>query len=96
MNCRNLLHRIVVIPLAITICAMLGCSETTEINRARFSGRVVDETGNPVAGLALVIIPCDVDDDDTLIAVYDAETNDTGHFSITGIYPGKVSFHVNS
>ena len=92
MNCRNLLHRIVVIPLAITICILLGCGETIEIDRASFSGRVVDETGNPVAGLALVIIPCDVDDDDTDIAVYDEETNDTGHFSITGIYPGKSHF----
>ena len=92
MNFRNLLHRIVVLCLATTICALLGCSETIEIDRASFSGRVVDETENPVAGLALVIIPCDVGDDDTSIAVYYAESNDTGHFSITGIYPGKSHF----
>ena len=92
MNFRNLLHRIVVLCLATTICALLGCSETIEIDRASFSGRVVDEVGNPVAGLGLVIIPCDVGDDDTSIAVYAAETNDTGHFTITRIYPGKSHF----
>ena len=94
MNCRNLLHRIVVIPLTVTICASLGCGETIEtieIDRASFSGRVVDEAGNPIAGLALVIVPCEVDDEAD-IAVYDAATNDTGHFSITGIYPGKADF----
>ena len=91
VNYRNLLHRIVVIPLVIAVSALLGCGETIEIDRASFSGRVVDEAENPIAGLALVIIPCKVDDD-TLIAVYDAETNDTGHFSITGIYPGKAQF----
>jgi hypothetical protein len=81
----------VVVPLAITICVLLGCGETIEIDKANFSGRVVDETGNPIAGLALVIIPCNVDDEAD-ITVYDAETNDTGHFSITGIYPGKADF----
>ncbi len=94
MSHRNLLHRILVIPLTVTICAFLGCGETIEtieIDRASFSGRVVDEVGNPVAGLALVIVPCKVDDEAD-IAVYDAETNDTGHFSITGIYPGKAHF----
>ena len=82
------------IPLSIAVYALLGCGETIEsmeIDRASFSGRVVDEAGNPVAGLALVIIPCVVDDD-TEIAVYDAETNDTGHFSITRIYPGQAQF----
>lgn len=91
MNCRNLLHRIVVLCLVIAICALLGCGETIEIDRARFSGRVVDEAGNPVAGLELVITPCDVDDEAD-IATYYAETNDTGHFSITGIYPGQAHF----
>ena len=92
VNYRNLLHRIVVIPLVIAVSALLGCGETIEIDRASFSGQgVVDEAENPIAELALVIIPCKVDDD-TLIAVYDAETNDTGHFSITGIYPGKAQF----
>ena len=80
-----------VIPLTVTICALLGCGETIEIDRASFSGRVVGEAGNPVAGLALVIIPCEVDDHAD-IAVYEAETNDTGHFSITGIYPAKADF----
>ena len=79
------------IPLSIAVYALLGCGETIEIDRASFSGRVVDEAGNPVAGLALVIIPCVVDDD-TEIAVYDADTNDTGHFSITRIYPGRAQF----
>lgn len=94
MNRRKLLDKIEVIPLVILVSALLGCGETIEtieIDRASFSGRVVDETGNPVAGLALVIVPCEVDDE-TDIAVYDAETNDTGHFSITGIYPGKADF----
>ena len=92
MNYRNLLHKIVVIPLVIAVFALLGCGETIEIDRASFSGRVVDETGNPVAGLALVIMPCDVDDDDADIAVYEAETDDTGHFVIKDIYPGKAQF----
>jgi len=92
VNSRNLLHRIVVLCLVIALSALLGCGETIEIDRASFSGRVVDEAGNPVAGLGLVIIPCNVDDHDTVIAVYDAETNDTGHFTITSIYPGKSLF----
>ena len=94
MSRPNLLRRMVVTLLAIAIYALLGCGETIEtieIDRASFSGRVVDEVGNPVAGLALVIVPCDIDDEAD-IAVYDAETNDTGHFSITGIYPGKADF----
>ncbi len=93
MSSRKLLDKIVVIPLVILVSALLGCGETIEtieIDRASFSGRVVDETGNPIAGLALVIVPCEVDD--ASIAVYDAQTNDTGHFSITGIYPGKADF----
>ena len=93
MNYRNLLHKIVVIPLVIAVSGLLGCGETIEIDRASFSGRVVDEAGNPVAGLPLVIIPCGVDnDEDTSIAVYNAISNDTGHFSITRIYPGKAHF----
>ena len=80
-----------VIPLVIAVSTLLGCGETTEIDRASFSGRVVDEAGNPIAGLALVIMPCYVDDDAD-IAVYEAATNNTGHFTITGIYPGKTDF----
>ena len=91
MSRRNLLYKVVVIPLVIAVSALLGCGETIEIDRASFSGRVVGEAGNPVAGLALVIIPCEVDDHAD-IAVYEAETNDTGHFSITGIFPGKAQF----
>lgn len=94
LNRRKLLHKIEIIPLVILVSTLLSCGETIEtieIDRASFSGRVVDETGNPVAGLALVIVPCEVDDEAD-IAVYDAETNDTGHFSITGIYPGKADF----
>lgn len=72
MNCPNLLYRIVVIPLV--ICTLLGCGETedtssfalsetvVEGDTASFSGRVVNETGNPVAGLALVIQPRTIDD----------------------------------
>ena len=94
MSRRKLLRKIGVIPFVILVSALLGCGETIEtieIDRASFSGRVVDEAGNPVAGLALVIVPCEVDDEAS-IAVYDTETNDTGHFSITRIYPGKAHF----
>ena len=91
VNCRNLLHRIVVVPLAIAICVLPGCSETIEIDRASFAGRVVDEVGEPVVGLELVITPCDVDDADD-IETYHAETNDTGHFTIRDVYPGQAHF----
>ncbi|MDE0013618.1 MAG: carboxypeptidase-like regulatory domain-containing protein [Candidatus Poribacteria bacterium] len=83
-------NRIVAIPFAIIIFVWLGCGETIEIERASFSGRVVDESGNPVAGLELGIIPCDVVNHDASTAVYIAVSNDTGHFTIRRIYPGQA------
>ena len=71
MDCQNLLCRIVVIPLV--ICTLLACGETEdtspvalsetliEKDTASFSGRVIDETGNPVAGLDLTLRPRRID-----------------------------------
>ena len=105
MNCQNLLYRIVVIPLV--ICTLLGCGETedtssfalsetvVEGDTASFSGRVVDEAGNPVAGLALVIQPRTIDDNTgarTYAVAMEVETDDRGLFSITNIRPGEFRF----
>ena len=105
MNCPNLLYRIVVIPLV--ICTLLGCGETedtssfalsetvVEGDTASFSGRVVDETGNPVAGLALVIQPRTIDDNTgarTYAVAMEVKTDDVGHFSVTNIRPGEFRF----
>ena len=105
MNCQNLLYRIVVIPLV--ICTLLGCGETedtssfalsetvVEGDTASFSGRVVDEAGNPVAGLALVIQPRTIDDNTgarTYAVAMEVETDDRGLFSITNIRPGEFQF----
>ena len=99
MDCQNLLYRIVVIPLV--ICTLLACGETedtssvalseTVIERdpTSFSGRVVDEAGNPVAGLALIIQPREIDTHTglwTYDAVMEAETDDAGHFSVSNIH----------
>ena len=107
MRCQNLLHSIVVIMLAITVCVLLGCSDTKDImpvtasesivaeGAAIFSGRVVDLEKHPVAGLALVIQPFEVDDStgvQTHAPALAAKTNDTGHFSITDIYHEKFKF----
>ena len=111
MNCRNLLHRIVVVPLAITICVLLGCGETEDTSSvlssetviggdtASFSGRVVDGDGNPVVGLALAIQSREVDDNTgtrTYGPTLEAETDDAGHFSITDIPPGEFQFTLDS
>ena len=105
MNCQNLLYRIVVIPLV--ICTLLGCGETedtssfalsetvVEGDTASFSGRVVDEAGNPIVGLALVIQPRTIDDNTgarTYGVAMEVETDDTGLFSITNIHPGEFQF----
>ena len=105
MNCQNLLYRIVVISLV--ICTLLGCGETEDTSSfalsetvveggtASFSGRVVDEAGNPVAGLALVIQPRTIDDNTgarTYGVAMEVETDDTGLFSITNIHPGEFQF----
>ena len=100
LNRRNLLRRTVVILLAITICALLGCGETEDTSSvalsetvldedtASFSGRVVDEDGNPVAGLALIIQPREIDDNTglwTYAPAMEVETDDAGHFSVANI-----------
>jgi len=87
---RTLFYSIVVASFAITLAVCHGCGETIEIERASFSGRVVDESKNPVSGRGLYIISCDVVDHDASIAVYFGITNDTGHFIISGIYPGQA------
>ena len=107
MNCQNLLHRIVVIVLVIAVSALLGCGETedtssaalsetvVEGDTASFSGRVVDETGNPIAGLALAIQPREIDDNTglwTYAAAMQVETDNAGYFSITNIHLGEFRF----
>ena len=111
MSCQNFLYEIVVISFVIAICTLLGCGETEDTSSlalsdtvidgdtASFSGRVVDENGNPVAGLALVIQSREVDDNTgarTYGRTLKAETDDAGHFSITDIHPGEFQFMLAS
>ncbi len=107
MSRQNFLHEMVVIFSVIAICTLLGCGETEDTSSAMlsetvmggdttsFSGRVVDEDGNPVAGLALIIQLREVDDN-TGARTYgpnlEAKTDDAGHFSITNIRPGQFQF----
>ena len=107
MSRQNFLHEIVVIFSVIAICTLLGCGETEDTSSASlsetviggdtasFSGRVVDEDGNPVAGLALIVQPREVDDN-TGARTYgpnlEAKTDDAGHFSITNLDPGEFQF----
>ncbi len=99
MHRQNLLYGIVVISLV--ICTLLGCgytedtssvalSETViEGDTSGFAGRVVDENGNPVAGLALMIQPREIDTHTglwTYAAVMETETDDAGHFSVSNIH----------
>ena len=100
MSCRNILRRIVVISFVIAMCTLLGCGETkytspfapSEDDTAIFSGRVVDENGDPVADLALAI-QSDAVGDDTKSQMsdtdLDVETDASGRFSITDIRPGS-------
>lgn len=107
MSRQNFLREIVVIFFVIAIFALLGCSETEDTSSvlssetviggdtASFSGRVVDGDGNPVAGLALIIQPREVDDNTgtwTYGPDLEAETDDAGYFSITDIPPGEFQF----
>ena len=107
MRCQNLLHSIVVIMLTITLYGLLGCSDTKDPmpvtpseneaaeGAAIFSGRVVDLEARPVAGLALVIQPFEIDDNtgvQTYAPALAGKTDDTGHFSITGIYHDEFQF----
>ena len=109
MDCQNLLYRIVVIPLVIGTLLACGDTENTssvalsetviEGGTASFSGRVVDESGNPVVGLALVIQPFKLDDNTgvwTYPPALEAKTDDAGHFSITDIRPGEFQFGLAS
>ena len=107
MSCQNFLHEIMVISFVIAICTLLGCGETEDTSSlalsetvidgdtASFSGRVVDENGNPVAGLALVIQSRETNNE-TGVQSYgpdlEAETDHAGHFSITDIPPGEFQF----
>ena len=107
MNCQNLSHRIVVISLL--ICTLSSCGETEDTSSVAlsetgiggdtsgFSGRVVNESGNPVIGLALVIQPFELDDNTgvwTYPPALEAKTDDAGHFSITDIRPGEFQFRL--
>ena len=64
----------------------------SEDDTVAFSGRVVDENGDPVADLALAI-QSDAIGDDTKSQMSDAglevQTDASGHFSITDIRPGS-------
>ena len=100
MNCRNCLREIVMISFVIAICALLSCGESeytspfkpSEGDTAVFSGRVIDENGDPVAELALAIQPDAVDGDaklQTSDANLEVETDASGRFSITNIRAGS-------
>ena len=107
MKHQTLLHRIVVISVAIVTCVLFGCRDTKDETPTTasesvaawgtsiFSGRVVDLEKNPVAGLALVIQPFEVDDN-TRVQTHGpalaAKTDETGHFSIADIYHRKFKF----
>ena len=96
MSCQNFLHEIVLISFVITICNLLGCGEgeyaspfkSAEDGTAVFSGRVVDENGDPVADLALAIQLNEVEAQmsETKLEV---ETDASGRFSITDIRAGS-------
>ncbi|MDE0469799.1 MAG: carboxypeptidase-like regulatory domain-containing protein [Candidatus Poribacteria bacterium] len=96
MNRQNFLHEIVLIAVVITICTLLGCGETeyaspfkpSEDGTAVFSGRVVDENGDPVAELTLAIQPNEVELQTSDVNL-EIETDASGRFSITDIHPGS-------
>ena len=107
MSCRNFLHEIVLVSFVIAIWTLLGCGETEDTSSlalsetvidgdtASFSGRVVDEDGNPVAGLALIFQPREIDNNTglwTYAVAMEVETDDAGHFSITDIGPEEFQF----
>jgi hypothetical protein len=107
MRCQNLLHSIVVILLTITLYGLLGCGDTKDPmpvtpseneaaeGAAILSGRVIDVEQRPVAGLALVIQPFEIDESTgvhTYASALMAKTDDTGHFSIRDIYHDEFQF----
>ena len=96
MSCQNFLHEIVVICFVIAICNLSGCGEgeyaspfkSSEDGTAIFSGRVVDENGDPVADLALAIQLNEVEAQMSE-AKLEVETDASGRFSITDIRAGS-------
>lgn len=96
MSCRNFLHEIVLISFVIAICTLQGCGETeyaspfkpSEDGTAVFSGRVVDENGDPVAELTLAIQPNEVELQTSDVNL-EIETDASGRFLITDIRPGS-------
>ena len=100
MNCQNLLHRMAVVPLAITICVLLSCGEMDNSSQdaidgdtATFAGHVVDTSGKPVAQLSLFMQYIPSNDEELRPesdAILKTETDENGHFSITGISPGQL------
>ena len=96
MNRQNFLHKVVLISFVITICTLLGCGETeyaspfkpSEDGTAVFSGRVIDENGDPVAELTLAIQPNEVELQTSDVNL-EIETDASGRFSITDIRPGS-------
>ncbi len=107
MRCQNFLHSIVVIMLTITLYGLLGCGDTKDPmpvtpseneaaeGTAILSGRVIDLEARPVAGLALIIQPFEIDDStgvQTYAPALAAKTDDTGHFSIANIYHDEFQF----
>ena len=100
MGRQNVLRRMVMISLVITICALLGCGETnnptqdvTNGDMAVFAGRVVDIGGEPIAQLSLFMQYIQFDNEG-LQPKFDSflktETDENGHFSIIGISPGQL------
>lgn len=94
-----------VISLAIILGVLQGCGETeydspfkpSEDDTTVFSGRVIDENGDPVADLALVIQPDEADNalksqmSDTRLEV---KTDASGNFSIMDIRPNSWQLSV--
>ena len=107
MRYQSFLHSFVVILITITVYGLLGCSDTKDTmpvtpseneaveGAAILSGRVIDLEKRPVAGLALIIQPFEINDNtgvQTYASALIAKTDDTGHFAITDIYHDEFQF----
>lgn len=101
--CRqNVLRRMVMISLVITICALWGCSEMDNPSQDRIdddetilAGRVIDMNGDPVPQLALFAeyIKTINEDFQALSGVLlETKTDETGRFAITEVKPGQIQF----
>lgn len=98
MNCQSFLGKIVLVPVLIEMCVLLGCGDAeyespfsvAEGDGAVFSGRVVDEKGTPVEGLMLAIWSDQIAGPESGASdgVLEARTGKRGHFTITDIQPG--------